>query len=204
MSDSSIPWDTIIPVIAGAAIIGIGTLAKRKQDSLRLPYKCAPGAMAGKTVIVTGANTGISSYGHEHPRDNCMLVGLGKQTALTIAQAGGHVVMACRNMEKGGAAHRDICQQLKKQQGCAMAGVTLLHLDLSNLANVRQFVSDLKLEEKPPLVGLVNNAGAMCPNLSYNADCVEQSFATNYLGMHIILQTSYEGLKNCLSFMYIS
>jgi retinol dehydrogenase-12 len=50
-----------------------------------------PASMSGKICIVTGANSGI-----------------GKETALGLAQMGARVVMACRNAEKGKAALEEI------------------------------------------------------------------------------------------------
>jgi NAD(P)-dependent dehydrogenase (short-subunit alcohol dehydrogenase family) len=47
--------------------------------------------MSGKICIVTGANSGI-----------------GKETALGLAQMGARVVMICRNVERGKAALEEI------------------------------------------------------------------------------------------------
>ena len=47
--------------------------------------------MNGKTVVLTGANTGI-----------------GKQTTLELAKRGARVVMACRDMERGEAARTEL------------------------------------------------------------------------------------------------
>lgn len=52
--------------------------------------------MSGKTVIVTGANTGC-----------------GLQTSLQLAQMGAHVVMACRNPQLGNAAVATVRSQLQ-------------------------------------------------------------------------------------------
>jgi NAD(P)-dependent dehydrogenase (short-subunit alcohol dehydrogenase family) len=67
--------------------------------------------MTGRTVIVTGANSGI-----------------GRAAASALAGAGANVVLAVRNMEKGQAA------------AAAMPGTTeVRRLDLASLESVREF-----------------------------------------------------------------
>lgn len=66
-------------------------------------------------VIVTGANSGV-----------------GKATATALAAVGHEVVITCRTVSKGEAA------------ASAMQGhVKVAHLDLADLASVRQFAGDL-------------------------------------------------------------
>ena len=54
--------------------------------------------MQGKVCLVTGANSGI-----------------GKETALGLAQLGATVVLVCRNQERGGAALAELKQQSGKK-----------------------------------------------------------------------------------------
>ena len=49
----------------------------------------------GRTFVVTGANSG-----------------LGLQTTLALARGGAHVVMACRNLEKGRAAAELVAREV--------------------------------------------------------------------------------------------
>jgi NAD(P)-dependent dehydrogenase (short-subunit alcohol dehydrogenase family) len=71
-------------------------------------------SQTGRTVIVTGANSGI-----------------GKEAASALAGAGAHVVLAVRNTDKGRAA------------AAAMKGETeVRELDLANLASVRAFAAE--------------------------------------------------------------
>ncbi|ELW64740.1 Retinol dehydrogenase 13 [Tupaia chinensis] len=74
----------------------------------------------GKTVIVTGANTGI-----------------GKQTALELAKRGGSVILACRDMEKCETAARDIRGETLNHR------VRARHLDLASLKSIREFAAKI-------------------------------------------------------------
>jgi NAD(P)-dependent dehydrogenase (short-subunit alcohol dehydrogenase family) len=112
----------------------------------------------GRTVIVTGANTGI-----------------GRETARMLALKGAHVVLACRNPEKGRAALTQILAE--KPAGSA----ALEALDLSDLDSVAAFVADFaRTHERLDL--LINNAGVMVPPLGRTAQGFELQFGTNHLG----------------------
>jgi NAD(P)-dependent dehydrogenase (short-subunit alcohol dehydrogenase family) len=70
--------------------------------------------MSGKTVIVTGANSGI-----------------GRAAATALADHGARLVLAVRNTDKGDAA------------AAQMSGTTeVRHLDLASLASVTEFAAD--------------------------------------------------------------
>eukprot|EP00057_Strongylocentrotus_purpuratus_P007318 XP_011661792.1 PREDICTED: retinol dehydrogenase 11 [Strongylocentrotus purpuratus] len=118
--------------------------------------------MDGKTVIITGCNTGI-----------------GKETAKDLAKRGARVIMACRNVEKAKEAQLDVI----KESGSS--NVVVKKLDLASMKSIREFVEELKKEEKS-LDVLVNNAGVMmCPRWE-TEDGFEMQFGTNHLG-HFLL-----------------
>ncbi|HEY4060619.1 MAG TPA: SDR family NAD(P)-dependent oxidoreductase [Puia sp.] len=73
----------------------------------------------GKTIIVTGANTGI-----------------GFETALALYQAGAQVILACRSLDN---AHEAITK-IKAQKG--KGTLEAASLDLASLASVRQFANN--------------------------------------------------------------
>jgi len=113
----------------------------------------------GRTAVVTGANSG-----------------LGLATARELARAGGTVVLACRNLDKGRSA-------LAKIQAVARPGASprLEALDLSDLGSVAGFAARLS-EQQASLDLLVNNAGVMAPPRRMTKDGFESQFGTNHLG----------------------
>lgn len=87
--------------------------------------KCTSSAsMKGKTVVITGANTGI-----------------GKETARDLFNRGARVVMACRNLDLAEKAAQDIKSTTPKEQG---GEVVVKKLDLANLASIREFANEVR------------------------------------------------------------
>jgi NAD(P)-dependent dehydrogenase (short-subunit alcohol dehydrogenase family) len=116
------------------------------------------GEMNGKTAVVTGANSGI-----------------GFDTALALAEAGAHVILACRNPQKGNDAVQRIADAVKD------ANVEFLALDLASLQSVEEFSQQLKAKLSR-LDLLINNAGVMVPPKGETAEGFETQFGTNHLG----------------------
>lgn len=126
-----------------------------------------------KTVVITGASSGV-----------------GLNAAKALADKGWHVVMACRNLEKAQQAAQDI--------GMPEGIYTILHLDLSSLGSVRQFVSDFRATGRS-LESLVCNAAVYYPLLKEplrSAEGYELSVATNHLGHFLLCNLMLEDLKN--------
>ena len=113
---------------------------------------------AGRTAVVTGANSG-----------------LGRVAAQGLAAAGADVVLACRNTEKGEAAASSI------RAAAPTATVTVEALDLASLASVRDFAERFAAG-RDGLDLLINNAGVMAPPRRETADGFESQFGTNHLG----------------------
>jgi NAD(P)-dependent dehydrogenase (short-subunit alcohol dehydrogenase family) len=111
----------------------------------------------GKTCMITGANTGI-----------------GKETARQIAALGAHVIMVCRNQEKGEQAKEDIIQTTDNKN------VELLICDLASLKDVKRF-ADQFLQTHNNLHILINNAGVFHMKRTTTQDGYESTFAVNYL-----------------------
>jgi NAD(P)-dependent dehydrogenase (short-subunit alcohol dehydrogenase family) len=115
-------------------------------------------SQAGRTAVVTGANSGI-----------------GLETSAALAAAGAKVVMACRSPDKAAAAIAEIRRRVPQ------ADVALMKLDLSSLASVRGFADEFR-GRHGRLDVLVNNAGIMGTPFSRTADGFESQMGTNHLG----------------------
>lgn len=113
---------------------------------------------SGRTVVITGANTG-----------------LGYHTAAALARHGAHVVLAVRNVEKGNAALARLVAANPQ------ADVTLHELDLASLESVRRAADSLR-GSYPRIDLLINNAGVMWTPKGVTADGFELQFGTNHLG----------------------
>jgi NAD(P)-dependent dehydrogenase (short-subunit alcohol dehydrogenase family) len=113
---------------------------------------------SGRTAVITGANTGI-----------------GFEAAQVLAGRGARVVLAVRNLDKGGHARDTI---LRTHPG---ADVALQELDLTSLASVRSAAEALR-ETYPSIDLLIDNAGVMYPPKQITADGFELQFGTNHLG----------------------
>src|SRR5579871_4209218 len=131
----------------------------------------SPASMSGKTCIVTGANTGI-----------------GKETALGLAQMGARVIMVCRNAEKGNAAREEIRRQFGSSQ------VDLLIADMSSQASVRALAEQIQ-RKYSRLDVLVNNAGGAARARTLSADGIEMTLAANHLGAALLTLLLLDLLK---------
>lgn len=102
--------------------------------------------------------------------------GLGLETALALARAGAHVVVAGRNASKGAAAVDRIRERAPGAQ------VRFEAMDLASLASVEAFGERLQ-RAHDRLDLLVNNAGVMAPpHRRETADGFELQLGTNHLG----------------------
>jgi NAD(P)-dependent dehydrogenase (short-subunit alcohol dehydrogenase family) len=119
--------------------------------------------MQGKTVVVTGGNSGI-----------------GFETAAALASMGARVLLTARNADKGRAAVSAITQRLHGE-----GRVQLVVFDLADLASVRQGAAEI-LEQAPRLDVLVNNAGLVLTERTETVDGYEATFATNHLGPFLL------------------
>ena len=109
-----------------------------------------------KTIVITGANTGI-----------------GFATAEQLVKQGHHVILACRNLQKGEQAKQKLLQ-------LGTGKVELTQLDLNDLSQVKA-VSEELLARLHHVDVLINNAGVMTTELQCTDQGYEQQFGVNYL-----------------------
>ena len=114
--------------------------------------------LAGRTAVVTGANSG-----------------LGLETARALAAHGAAVVLAVRAVSKGEAAAADI------RSSAPGSDVAVQELDLASLASIRDAAAALR-ERHARIDLLVNNAGVMWTPRSTTEDGFELQFGVNHLG----------------------
>ena len=114
--------------------------------------------LSGKTIVVTGGNSGI-----------------GYEAALEFARKRAQVVLACRDLGKARAAVDKIAA------ASPGANVQVMALDLASLASVRGFSDAFHVEHRALHV-LCNNAGVMALPYRTTVDGFEMQFGTNHLG----------------------
>ena len=118
--------------------------------------------MQGKTVLVTGANSGV-----------------GFAMAEALAVRGAKIVMVCRDAVRGAAAW----ERLMRASTCSVP--VLLLADLSSQQQLRALAEDLH-RRFAQLDVLINNAGGIYSTRSLTVDGIERSFATNHLAPFLL------------------
>jgi len=136
-------------------------------------YLSSP-SMAGQTVIVTGANTGI-----------------GLHTARYCALAGARVIFACRSKERASEAMdkmlRDAAGKISADQ------LVFLRLDLNDHGSVRAFAQEVS-RQSITVDRLILNAGVMLAKRSYTVDGLESTLASNHFGHFLLAQLLVPGI----------
>lgn len=112
-------------------------------------------SLAGKRIIITGANSGI-----------------GLETARALARTGAEITLAVRDTASGAQAAADISADTGSQQ------IHVARLDLADRASIAAFVA----QWRSPLHILINNAGVMAMPETRTPEGWEMQFAVNHLG----------------------
>ena len=118
--------------------------------------------MSGKSVLITGANSGI-----------------GFVTARELAKMGARVLMVCRDPVRGAQAQAAVATT------ATGPAPELLLADLSSQAAIHALGHDLH-QRLAAIDVLVNNAGGIFAHREVTADGIERTFATNHLGPFLL------------------
>jgi NAD(P)-dependent dehydrogenase (short-subunit alcohol dehydrogenase family) len=127
--------------------------------------------MTGKTVVITGANSGI-----------------GLETAVALAAAGAEIVMTARDRGRAETALADVTARSGSDK------VSLVVFDLASLDSVRAGAAEI-LERCGRLDVLVNNAGLVLSTRTETVDGFESTFAINHLGPFLLTELLLDRLR---------
>lgn len=126
--------------------------------------KNASTSLKGKTVLITGANSGI-----------------GFKEAELMVYLGARVIMACRNPQKAQAAREALLQEYPN------ADIDTMQLDMASFASIDRFAETL-LQDKTDIDYFVNNAGVFYQPHQKTADGLELVLGTNYIGVYYLTE----------------
>ena len=110
-----------------------------------------------KTIIITGATDGI-----------------GKQTALNVAEYKHHVIIVGRNEQKC----KTVCEEISKKS--SNNNIEYMVCDLSLISDVKSLSSHIK-KKLSKIDVLINNVGALFLNREETKEGFEKTFALNHL-----------------------
>lgn len=126
--------------------------------------------LLGKTIIVTGGNSG-----------------LGYEAVKAFANKGAEVILACRELKKGEAA--------KKNIGSSKGKIHVMKLDLQDFKSIESFVNEFKAAFTK-LDILLNNAGIMTTPYFKTTNGLEGQMGTNHFGHFKLTALLLNFIKN--------
>ena len=148
-------WDRLLDF---AVVPGYTSIGYR----LRSRDWTGPGDLSGRSILVTGASSG-----------------LGAETCAILAGAGASVHMLVRDTEKGEDVRARIAGRTASDE------LRVWRCDVSDLEDVRSFAERFRADV-PALDALVNNAGVMPPERAKTDQGLELTFATNVAGPFLL------------------
>ena len=128
-------------------------------------------SVAGKTIVVTGATSGI-----------------GEVAACELAKQGARIVFTARDRERAAAT-------MEKLRAASPSTDHKMHLaDLSSLAEMKRVAGEIAQSESKIDV-LINNAGAVFLSRKTSVDGLEMTFATNHMAYFVVTNVLLDRLK---------
>ena len=137
------------------------SLNKKTKQWLKL---CCPVSLKGKTVLITGANSGI-----------------GFKTAEISLYLGANVILACRSMEKASNAAEELLREY------ADGSVRVMKLDMASFASIDAFAGEIR-GNAIDIDVFVNNAGVFRKPGRTTEDGFELVIGTNYIGVYYLTE----------------
>ena len=126
--------------------------------------------MQGKTVVITGATSGI-----------------GEVAALALARKGARIVLVARDRERA----LGTLDKLNRVNPVAHAAH---YADLSRISEMKRVASEIAAAE-PVIDVLINNAGALYNHRQVTEDGLERTFATNHMAYYVMTLSLLPNLK---------
>lgn len=136
----------------------------------RAIQKTTTASMAGKVCVVSGATSGV-----------------GLAAVKRLARGNAHIVMLCRNPEKGESVREQILAQYPVQ-------VDIVTADFSDLEQIRRAAAIL-LSNYPRIDVLINSAGLFSTSRTLTAGGFETVFCVNHLAPFLLTHLLLERLK---------
>ncbi|PRP90915.1 2,3-dihydro-2,3-dihydroxybenzoate dehydrogenase [Enhygromyxa salina] len=127
--------------------------------------------MSGKTVLITGGNSGIGSF-----------------TAVGLARMGARVVFTSRNPRKGDVARAEL------REAAETKSIDYMALDLASFTSIAAF-ADQYLAKYDRLDVLILNAGVILDARTETKEGFETTFGVNHLGHFYLTQLLRERLE---------
>ncbi len=123
------------------------------------------GDLSNKTIVITGANSGIGFY-----------------ASRLLAAKGARVVMACRSLARAEKAREEILEVIPG------ARIEILIYDQASFLSIEKFAIELQ-QKYPAIDGFVFNAGIFHPkNDAVTNDGYPLTMGTNYLGTFYLFE----------------
>lgn len=127
--------------------------------------------MQGKTVVITGATSGI-----------------GEVAACQLAEAGARIVLIARDRARG-------AQTLQRLESIAPGrNHTVHYANLSRLTEMKR-VAEAVAASEAQIDVLINNAGAVFATRQVTGDALELTFATNHIAYFVVTHLLLERIR---------
>ena len=107
--------------------------------------------------------------------------GIGRATVSALAARGAHVVMLCRDVDRGSRVRNGIAAESGNDD------IDVIEADLCRLSSVREAAATIR-DRYGRVDLLINNAGVIRSHRTVTDEEIEETFAVNHLG-HFVLTT---------------